>query len=371
MQTADVVVIGGGIVGASVAFGLANLGLKPLLLDEGDNAFRASRGNFGLVWVQGKGLDCPEYAQWSRHSAGLWPGFARDLHERTGVDTGYERPGGVLLHMSAEEAHRSEAALAEIRRQCGDRPYEYEILDRMQLAEMLPGLGPTVYNGAYSPREGHVNPLYLMRALHTAMLGLGGAYRPDHRVDRIAREAGGYVVHSSGGMFSTARVVICAGLDTRRLAAQVGLDAPVRAIAGQVAVSERAAVTLPMPTNLVRQTREGSLMVGFTVDDLGLDTTTRVDRTRNIAALAVRAFPWLGDLRLVRSWACLRIMTGDGFPIYDEAPGFPGVHVVTCHSGITLAAAHALEIAPWIAGRSPAAGQERFSTGRFDVQAHR
>ncbi|MEZ5835615.1 MAG: hypothetical protein R3D03_07795 [Geminicoccaceae bacterium] len=90
----------------------------------------------------------------------------------------------------------------------------------MQLAEMLPGLGPTA-NGAYSPREGHVNPLYLMRALHTCWgsrdLSAGSSGRP------IAREAGGYVVHSSGGMFSTARVVGCAGLDTRRLAVQVGL----------------------------------------------------------------------------------------------------------------------------------------------------
>jgi hydrogen cyanide synthase HcnC len=62
----DVAVIGGGLVGSAVAWGLARAGASVTLLDEGDDALRASRGNFGLVWVQGKGDGMPEYADWTR-----------------------------------------------------------------------------------------------------------------------------------------------------------------------------------------------------------------------------------------------------------------------------------------------------------------
>ncbi len=69
MREFDAIVIGGGLVGAAIAYGLVRAGLKPALIDEGDVAFRASRGNFGLVWVQSKGLGAPHYQRWTRASA--------------------------------------------------------------------------------------------------------------------------------------------------------------------------------------------------------------------------------------------------------------------------------------------------------------
>ena len=72
-QASDAVVIGGGLVGAAIAYGLVRKGLEVVLLDEGDVAYRASRGNFALVWVQGKGDGQPAYTQWTRASASEWP----------------------------------------------------------------------------------------------------------------------------------------------------------------------------------------------------------------------------------------------------------------------------------------------------------
>ncbi len=74
---ADVLVLGGGLVGTAVAYGLARLGQRTLVLDEGDIAHRASRGNFGLVWVQSKGFGVPEYQRWTRRSADEWADFSR------------------------------------------------------------------------------------------------------------------------------------------------------------------------------------------------------------------------------------------------------------------------------------------------------
>jgi glycine/D-amino acid oxidase-like deaminating enzyme len=79
----------------------------------------------------------------------------------------------------------------------------------------------------------------------------------------------------------------------------------------------------------------------------------------------VRSFPALGDVKLVRAWGALRVMSPDGFPIYQQSATCPGAYVVTCHSGVTLAAAHALRVAPWIAKDLAPAGIEHFSGERF------
>src|SRR5215203_1328637 len=79
MFSSDVIVIGGGLVGTAVAYGLSQLGKTITVLDEGDDVFRASRGNFGLIWVHGKGRGAPRYARWTRESARQWPTLAAQL----------------------------------------------------------------------------------------------------------------------------------------------------------------------------------------------------------------------------------------------------------------------------------------------------
>ena len=78
-EQTEVAIIGGGLVGASIAWGLARLGERVTILDEGDDAYRASRGNFALVWVQSKGLGMAAYAAWSVRASNAWAGLALSL----------------------------------------------------------------------------------------------------------------------------------------------------------------------------------------------------------------------------------------------------------------------------------------------------
>jgi glycine/D-amino acid oxidase-like deaminating enzyme len=80
-------------------------------------------------------------------------------------------------------------------------------------------------------------------------------------------------------------------------------------------------------------------------------------------------FPLLGRANVVRSWAALRVMTPDGFPVYAQSPQHPGAFLVTCHSGVTLAAVHGLDLAPMLARGRLAADLAPFRAERFDVQA--
>jgi glycine/D-amino acid oxidase-like deaminating enzyme len=370
VTASDTIIIGGGLVGAAVAYGLARQGEKVVVLDEGDVAFRASRGNFGLVWVQSKGDGRPEYAQWTRHSADLWPRFSEELREETGISPDYHKAGGVHLCLSEVEFERQACLIRRLHNVHGVAHYGAEILDRSALDAMLPGLGPDVVGGTWSPHDGHASPLNLLRALHAGIGLHGGRYHANAGVSRIERDGQGYLVDTPSGGFRAGKLVLAAGLGNRALGAMVGLEVPVRPLKGQILVTERTRHILPMPTHVVRQTEEGSFMMGDSHEDSGFDIRSLPNVMSDIAARAIRMFPFLKDLRVVRAWAALRVMTEDGFPIYQVSESHPGAFSVNCHSGVTLAGAHAFTLAPMIAQDRLGEELSAFSARRFDAQAH-
>jgi glycine/D-amino acid oxidase-like deaminating enzyme len=117
------------------------------------------------------------------------------------------------------------------------------------------------------------------------------------------------------------------------------------------------------------------VQIGDSKEDVGFDDGTTGDVVRAIAKRAVRCFPLLENVRVVRSWGALRVMSPDGHPIYQRSTMCPGASLVTCHSGVTLAAAHAKVLAAWVAGDDgPFAGGdgpgylEGFGVERFKLQ---
>jgi glycine/D-amino acid oxidase-like deaminating enzyme len=161
-------------------------------------------------------------------------------------------------------------------------------------------------------------------------------------------------------------VVLAAGLGNRALGEQVGLDVPVQPNRGQILVTERLKPFLHYPTTYVRQTDEGTVQLGDSHESAGFDDGTGSQVMAAIARRAVQCFPLLGDVHLVRAWGALRVMSVDGFPIYEMSQGCPGLSVVSCHSGVTLAAVHALRLAPWMAGEFDDPAVKPFGLHRFN-----
>jgi len=363
----DFAIIGGGIVGLSIAYGLLKRGKTVCIIDEGDHAFRASRGNFGLVWIQGKGVTQPAYARWSRRSAAAYKGFAAELADQTGQDISLVQDGGYVMHMTEQGLDDDRKQYAGLRDQL-DGDYPFEIIGQNALKIEEPNIGPKVAGALYCKEDGHLNPLHLLRALANVVRMLGAKLVAGATVTDVRPLADGFELATKDGTAHRARkVVLAAGLGALPLGPKLGFKALIRPQQGQVLITEKMPRLINRPNVEVRQVNEGGVQIGASASEVGLDDKEDVKTVAALAKHAVDMFPKLARAKLVRSWAALRIMSPDGIPIYQESPSHKGAFFVTCHSGITLAAAHCEYLTAWLTGADDAPDLRVFSEDRFDV----
>ncbi len=365
MET-DYAIIGGGVVGLSLAWGLLRRGRTVTVLDGDDGSFRASRGNFGLVWVQSKGMNQPRYARWSQQSAAIWAEFAAELGSNTGQNVPLEQRGGYDLHFSEETLEAKAAQYETLKAKLGG-DYPYEVLGHNALRKEEPHIGPKVVGAILHYQDGHANPLRLLMALAADVRRMGGRVLTGKTVTGVTKPDGFRVACADGTMVGAGKVVLSAGLGAAELGPRMGFRAPVRAQRGQVLITEKLPKLINRPSLIARQVDEGGIQIGATNEEVGLDDRVTQPGLSGLAARAVAAYPALAKAQLLRSWGALRVLSPDGLPIYQESATMPGAFLVTCHSGITLAAAHARLMPDWLEGSDVAPNLEVFSEDRFAV----
>ncbi len=364
---AEIVVIGGGVVGSAIAYGLARRGAAPVVLDEGDDAIRASRVNFGLVWLHSKGDGMAAYGFWTRRSCDIWQAFADGLKDATGVDTHYVKSGGVNYCLSEAEFETRSETIHRMREQAERDPYEARMIDRAELMQLMPRVtfGPDVLGASFGPHDGHVSPLNLLHALHAGLKRYGADYRPSTPALEVKPAGGGFEVRTPRGVISTPKVVLACGHGITPLERSLGFDVEIIAERGQILVTERMAPTGLLPANGVRQTAEGTMLIGTTNEEVGFDVSTTPRAGAAMASRAIRVLPALAHARIVRAWAGLRTLTKDESPVYEESSRYPGAFLATCHSGVTLAAVHANDLADAIHKGKLGADIEPFHSWRL------
>lgn len=367
--TADIAVIGGGVTGAAIAYGLLRRSRQVVLLDEGDMALRASRGNGGLVWVQNKGLRCPAYTRLSLRSSLLWDRFSEDLKQDTGIDVAYERRGGLQCCLSTSEAETRAGQVREMMAACSGDGLDIRMIDHDEIKALEPRIGADVVAASYSPHDGAADPIKLLRALHAAILTRGGQIVSGPSVEAIECNGDGHVLRRNDRCVEAGQVIVAAGNGTRALAETVGVHLPIRPQKGQAIITERFEGHQKVFVIKARQTNYGHFILGSSIEEDAPDLGTDLGYIAPSVARSLRILPILRHARVLRTWAAYRVMTPDSFPIYGQIGDAEGVQVAICHSGITLAAFHALELPGILTGAASVDPITPFAATRFKEAA--
>lgn len=362
----DVLIVGGGVTGAALGYGLAKNGTRVAVLDEVPSVDRSSRSNMGLIWCQSKALGIPGYVRWGFSSSKLYKAFAKELFETSGIDMEYTESGGIIPCLGNEEFTRRSDYMDGLREEAGGE-YPGSMVNRAELEKLLPKIkfGKEVVGGTWCPEDGLVEPLKLLFALRQGMVNMGGTLYGDCRALSTRKVNDGYRVKTTRGVMECKRLVLAGGLGNRQLAAPMGLKVPVTPDRGQVFLTERVDDILPTPILGITRTPGGTVMVGFMHENVGTDIGFTPESVAKEARWAVSVWPALANLRVIRCWSSLRVMPRDGFPIYDRVPGHENAFVINAHSSVTLAAVHARELPDYILGGPLPEDAKGFTLARF------
>lgn len=333
---ADVVVIGGGIVGLMTALFVAEEGADVLLLEAGELGAQASGANAGSIHLQ---IQYPEFAaygeDWARayapclrlltQSLTLWQG----LSDRVGEDLQVKLAGGLVVART-EGQMRLIAAKARIEAEAG---VETAVLSRDDLRRLAPYLAEDAIGGGFCAREGKANPLRATPAIAAAAVRAGAEIQTHVRVLALSREASGYLVSTDRGPVTAGRVVNAAGDSAGKIAGMLGLRLGIEGFPLQVTVTEPVAPVIP---HLVysaagklslKQVANGGLVIGGGWAAGVRDTGVLVTKPQNLAGnmgMAAGVVPQVAGARALRSWTAWVNGTPDWRPILGEAPGLPG-----------------------------------------------
>jgi glycine/D-amino acid oxidase-like deaminating enzyme len=363
---ADVLIVGGGIVGTAAAWHLARGGADVVLVEAGSVACRASGANAGSLHVQ---IPYSDYAEHGRAWAEAYApalGFAkaavlvwRELGAALDTDLEVEIGGGLCVAETPEQlrALRDKAAI-EAR-----HGVETEMLGSAEVRSLAPFLSDRVIGGAFCAAEGRANPLLASGALAGAARRAGARLLLGTRVEAIADAPEGFRVRTGAGEIAARRVLNAAGAEAGRVAAMLGVALAVEAAPIMVSVTEPVAPFLPFLLYsaagrlTLKQMANGNMVIGGGWPArLGADGSLGlrpVSIAANMAA-AVAAVPALGAARLLRAWPGLVNGTPDWRPVIGEMPGRPGAFIAMVPwVGFTGGPAAGLAVAEMILGRPP------------------
>ena len=365
MRSVDVAIVGGGILGASCAYFLAEAGATPLLLESGRVGREASGASAGGVRQQGRQL--PEMPL-ALAALDLWPELDARLESRVE----YERCGDLRLAESPADAERLRA-LADAEARAGLRT---EWLEGAALRALVPGLGPTMVAGVFCATGGQANPLLVTPAFAARARDLGGVVWEGSPVRALARDGAGFALDTAQGPVRAERLVLAAGAWTPGLAAALGLELPIELYAPQMQVTPPidrvlGPVLLGFSRRLsMKQARNGTILIGGGKRGWG-DLATRArglleESIRRSAVDAVAALPGLAQVETTRSWVGLEGMTPDEMPIIEPFDGGAGwVAAGFCGHGFAIGPVVGRVIAETLLGRRPSLDLSAFSSARF------
>jgi glycine/D-amino acid oxidase-like deaminating enzyme len=342
-------VIGGGVVGACLAYDLARAGEDVLVVERDDANLQASGANAGSLHVQllsfdfdvGTHADVSPAAATLRlgpRSIALW----QELASACGEDFEIRIHGGLMVADTAE-AVKFLVAKAALERRFG---IDNEIIGASELRSLAPALSDRLIGAEYAPHEGKINPSRATYAVLNQARRHGARFIRGANVTALKPDAGGWAIETSRCRIRAGRVVNASGPWSRDLARLAGIDLPVHSAPLQMIVTEPAP---PLVNHLIahanrhlslKQAASGGLVIG------GAWTAAYDEARRFISVtrpsiegnlwVAQQVLPQIAGLHVLRAWAAMNVDI-DGAPIIGPVPGLRGFYNAVTSNGYTLA----------------------------------
>ena len=213
-----------------------------------------------------------------------------------------------------------------------------QLLTRKEVQEIEPAVSDVVAGATYCAVDGHVTPPRVVWALAAAAKRYGAEIRTGVRVEAILKEGNRVVgVQTANGNVSAGWVVNTAGIGATQLGSTANIHIPVDCSRGQMFVTERVPPLLRTHIHNIKQTASGTIVFGATREPGIRDVSTTVAGTKEIVSRAMRLVPALAGIRVTRSWAGIRPVPPDGYPILGPVDGVERLLVAVMHRGVALA----------------------------------
>ena len=365
----DVIIIGGGVIGLTLACELAGEGASVAVLDKSELGKESSWAGAGMLPPGNLAAAKTAEAKLRAASHTLWPELSARLFDETGVDNEYRRSGGIEVGTADSKADldteiamwRNEGVICDAL--SGDEMRQFE-----------PMLNRNLVCGYRLPELGHVrNPRHL-RALEALAIRRGVVLQPGVAVHSFEKQGGAVrALETSAGKISGGRFVVALGAWSNDLLRESGFPIAVRPLRGQI-------VLLSNPSMMIRHVinvgprylvprADGRILVGATEEAVGFDKQTTVAGVRGLIEFAVELVPNLSQAAVEKCWAGLRPQSADGLPYLGGIPGYDNLFVAAGHfrAGLQLSPITARLMTELVLGRSTSLPLDDYSPLRCQL----
>jgi glycine oxidase len=366
MIQCDVAIVGGGIIGSSIAFELARKKVRVLLLDRQQPGREASWAAAGLLSPAPDTPDFVPVVPLAKESFALYPQFIAAVEEASGKPTGFRRDGSLYLYFGPHaEDQRDRTVMEHLRLGLASETLHLDGARRIE-----PKIGPSVRAAAWLPYENSVEPRLLTEAVLAAAKRRGARILPGVTVTSVLREGSRCTgVVAGGEKIETKHVIVAAGSFSAEID---GIEryAPTRPVRGQmVALHPSNCIlrcALRAESGYLVPRNDGRIIAGSTLENAGFDKSITPAGLQKILAAAVEIMPALAEAPIVETWAGLRPDTPDHLPVIGPTD-VEGLLIATGHyrNGILLAPVTARLLCDWIVDGRASLSAEAYSPLRF------
>lgn len=358
-NTADVIIVGGGIIGSAIAYYLAKKGTSVIVLESSDHIGNggSSRNGGG---VRQSGRDPRELPLIMYGIQNLWPGLSEELE----VDCEYHQDGN--LRLGKTEKHRE--ILEGLTERAVKVGLDVRMIDGDEVRKINPHLSDEVTCASWCPTDGHANPLTTTLGYYKMARKLGVRFITGEKVTELKKVRGRLrkVITENNG-YEADTVVVAAGYDSRKLVETVGIDIPMSKAMIECLVTEAEPHMFDQMLGTAEadfyghQTKHGSFVFGGTsgFEAVNKDNGTPICNSRTASCECrgiMKYFPALADAKIVRTWSGWVDQVKDGVPVLGNVSEVPGLVLAAgfCGHGFGIAPGAAYNLAELITtGTSP------------------